>query len=277
MKAIKFNTQYQYLSSRKIFLFFSLVILTNIFSYAQENNTIEPLVTDRPDATESSSTVGKGTLQIETGGFYDSFEKNNTQTENFTYNTTLIRYGILDNVEFRLGWDFVEGTTKVNGNKLDNVSSGFSPLLVGLKVDISEEKDGMPEIALIGHVFPVFSASADYRPETTAVDFRLSLSHTLNEKSSLGYNIGAEWGNDSPEAAAIYTVAYGYSLSNQFGFYAELYGDLPEDSSANHYWDAGFTYLASNDLQFDVYFGTSITEGQDLLLAMGLSYRIRKI
>ena len=247
-----------------------------LFSFAQENDEIGAIVTDRPDATEASSTVGKGTLQIETGGLFESFEENNIKSEAYTYNTMLVRYGILDNIELRLGWNFVEGVTKVNGNTLDNVSSGLSPLLLGVKIDIAEEKDGMPEIALIGHVFPVFSASADFRPETTGIDFRFSLSHTLSEKSSLGYNIGAQWGDDSPEASAIYTLAYGYSLSEKFGFYAELYGDLPEDSSANHYWDAGFTYLASKDLQFDIYGGTSITKGQDLLLGIGLSYRMRK-
>ncbi|MFK7833253.1 MAG: transporter [Winogradskyella sp.] len=258
-------------------LILGTVLFSAVFSsFSQENKTVEPLVTDRPDATEASSTVGKGVLQFETGALYESFEDNNVKSEDFTYNTMLVRYGILDNLEFRLGWNFIEGQTTVNGNKLDDITSGLSTLLLGLKVDIAEENGAMPEIALIGHVFPVFSASTDYRPETTAVDFRLSLSHTLSEKSSLGYNIGAQWGNDSSEAAAIYTIAYGYSLSDKFGFYAELYGDLPEDSSANHYWDAGFTYLASNDLQFDIYGGTSITEGQDLLLGLGLSYRIRK-
>lgn len=249
---------------------------TSMFSFSQETNTSDALVTDRPDATEASSTVGKGILQFETGGLYESFEDNNVKSENYTFNTMLIRYGILDNLELRLGWDFVEGVTKINGNKLNNVTSGLSPLLLGMKIDITEEDGAMPEIALIGHVFPVFSASEDYRPEYTGVDFRLSLSHTLSEKSSLGYNIGAEWGNDSPEAAAIYTLAYGYSFTDKFGMYCELYGDLPEDHSANHYWDAGLTYLVCNDLQLDAYVGTSITEGQDLLLGMGFSYRVKK-
>nr|WP_321221182.1 transporter [uncultured Psychroserpens sp.] len=234
----------------------------------------DALVTDRPDATEASSTVGKGVFQIETGGLYESFENNSIQSEAYTFNTTLLRYGILDNLELRVGWDFVEGVTKVNGNKLNDVTSGFSPLLLGVKVDISEEKNGMPEIALIGHVFPLFSASNDYRPETTAIDFRFSFSHTLSQKSSIAYNLGAQWGNDSPEAAAIYTVAYGYSFTDKFGMYAELYGDLPEDSKANHYWDAGFTYLVSNDLQLDTYFGTSITKGQDILIGLGASFRL---
>ena len=254
-----------------------VTILFSINAFAQDDNgkLSNPLVTDRPDATEASSTVGKGVLQIESGGLYESFEVNSIKTENYTYNTTLIRYGLLDNLEMRLGWDFVEGVTKVNGAKLDDVTSGLSPLLLGIKLDIAEENGAMPEIALIGHVFPIFSASRDFRPKTTAVDFRFSLSHTLSENSSLGYNIGAQWGDDSSEASAIYTLSYGYSFSDKWGMYAEVYGDLPEDSSANHFWDAGLTYLASNDLQFDAYVGTSITEGQDILIGMGLSYRIK--
>lgn len=262
------------LSTKKILL--SLALLTcSLMSFTQDTPSLEPLVTDRPDATEASSTVGKGVLQFETGVQYEAFEQNSIKSEDYTYNTMLIRYGILENLEMRVGWDFVEGITKVNGNKLDNVTSGFSPLLLGMKLDIAEENGGMPEIALIGHIFPVFSASADFRPEYTGIDFRFSLSHTLSERSSLGYNIGAQWGNDSPEAAAIYTLAYGYSVSEKFGVYAEVYGDLPEDSSANHYWDAGCTYLVNNDLQLDAYVGTSITEGQDFLLGLGFSYRVR--
>ena len=161
--------------NNKHYILLLTFLLTVSFSYSQNQETNEALVTDRPDQTEASSTVGKGILQIETGGLYETFEDNNIKTENYTYNTTLVRYGILDNMELRVGWDFVEGVTKVNGNKLDNITSGFSPLLLGVKIDITEEKGAMPEIAFIGHIFPVFTASHDYRPETTGVDFRFSL------------------------------------------------------------------------------------------------------
>ena len=102
------------------FTYISLLLSTGVI-FAQDDikssKSLTPLVTDRPDATEASSTVGKGVFQIESGGLYESFEENSIQLENYTYNTTLLRYGLLDNVELRLGWDFVEGTTKVNGNK----------------------------------------------------------------------------------------------------------------------------------------------------------------
>ncbi len=250
-------------------------IVSGTFVYSQEElNSIGTIETDRPDATEASSTVPKNHLQFETGAFFETFEKNQIKTESFTYNTMLVRYGLSDNFELRLGWDFREEITYLNSQKMGDIASGLSPLLLGMKVYITEEKGWIPEVSLIGHIFLPFTASTDYRPETTGIDFRFSLSHTLSEKSSLGYNIGMAWGEDSPEASYIYTLAYGYSITDTFGAYVELYGDLPEDNRANHYWDAGLTYLISNNFQLDVSFGTSITEGQDLLLSAGASFRL---
>ena len=241
--------------------------------YAQDTDATEPMVTDRPDATESPLTVPKGTLQIETGGFYTSFEENDVKTETYGFNTTLIRYGVLKNLEFRLGWNFEETRFSQNGMELPDVLSGFSPLLAGMKVEVAEEDGWKPQIGLLGHLYLPFSASSDYRPETTGADFRFSFSHTLSEKSSISYNVGAAWGSDSPEVSYIYTLSYGLALAEKIGFYAEVYGDFPEDSRANHLWDTGFTYLAMPNLQFDVTVGGSITKGQDILLSTGVSYR----
>lgn len=245
--------------------------------FSQENLDSNPLlVTDRPDATEASSVVPKGSLQVETGGFYESFEENDLKFERSVYNTALLRYGLLDNLELRLGWNFEEQRVKKNGTLLGDVQNGLSPLLFGVKLAIAEEKNGFPEIAFIGHLFLPFTASKDFRPVTTGADFRFSLSHTLGEKSSIGYNLGAQWGDDNPEIAYIYTLAYGYSITDRFGFFAEVYGDFPEDSQANHLWDAGLTYLLRPNIQLDVSGGTSFTAGQDFLVSAGISFRIPK-
>jgi len=255
---------------------FLIVFITSSFSVfsQEEQQTLEALITDRPDQTESPNAMPKGFLQIETGAGFESFEDNNIKTEDFTLNTMLIRYGLLDNLELRLGWDFVEGKTKINGNAINNITSGFSPLLLGFKTEIAKEKGVLPEIGFLGHLYLPFSASTDYKPETTGVDFRFSFAHTLSEKSSLAYNLGAAWGNDSPEAAYVYTLVYGYSITDKLGAYVELYGDLPENNKANHLWNFGFTYLVSNNLQLDILGGTSITEGQDFMIAAGISFRI---
>lgn len=238
------------------------------------NVTSEPLVTDRPDATESPSTVAPGFIQVETGAFYESIEKNEIKSETYTFNTTLVRLGLLDNMELRIGWDFVEGQTSINGNTLTDVTSGFNPLLLGTKIAISEEKGWLPEIGLVGQLYLPFAASQDYRPETTGVDFRFSLAHSLSETSSIAYNIGAQWRDDSPEVAYKYSLSYGYSITEKLGAYVELYGDFPEDNKANHLWDAGLTYLISNNVQLDATVGSSFTTGQNILLSAGVSFRL---
>lgn len=255
-----------------LFTFYISISISTIFS--QEKTNPGTLVTDRPDATEAPTLVPKGYLQIETGALYEDSKENQFKQKTTTFNTTLLRYGLLDNFELRVGWDFAEVKTEINGTELDDIASGLSPLLLGAKIGVTEEKGWLPEIGLIGHLFLPFTAGADFRPETTGIDFRFSFAHTLSEKSSLAYNLGAEWGNDSPEAAYIYTIAYGYSVTDTFGFYAELYGDLPEDTSANHLWDAGLTYLLSNSIQLDATVGSGITKGQNLLLSAGVSVRL---
>ncbi|GAA4940427.1 hypothetical protein GCM10023314_11560 [Algibacter agarivorans] len=249
----------------------AIVLNSSFSSFSQEENTpLGALITDRPDATESPSTIPVGYIQVETGAFYESFEENNIKNDTYTFNTTLVRLGLLDNLELRLGWDFVEH--KING--FDNISSGFNPLLLGAKIAISEEKGCFPEIGFLGHLYLPFTAGKDYKPETTGVDFRFSFAHTLSENSSLSYNLGAQWGDDSPEAAYVYTIAYGLGLTAKLSAYAELYGDLPENNKANHLWDAGLTYLISDNVQLDATVGSSITKGQDILLSGGVSFRL---
>ncbi len=243
---------------------------------AQQDTSIPDLVTDRPDATEAPTVVPRGSVQVETGGFYTSFEDNNIQEETFTYNTALIRYGLLDNFELRLGWNLEESKTTVNGNTLNEIETGFSPLLLGMKVAIAQEKGWLPEIGLIGHIFLPFSANKEVRPEFTSTDFRFAFNHTLSKKSGLAYNLGAQWGDDSPEIAYIYTLAYGYSITEKLGAYVEVYGDFPEDNKANHFWDAGLTYAIAPLIQLDATIGQSITKGQDILLSAGVSFRIDK-
>ncbi len=252
--------------------FLTLISFKSVFS--QEKTNPGTLVTDRPDQTESPTLVPKGYLQIETGAFYEDAGEDAFKQKTTTFNTMLLRYGLLDNLELRVGWDFAETKTEINGTELDDIASGLSPLLLGAKIGITEEKGILPEIGLLGHLHLPFSAGNDFRPETTGVDFRFSFAHTLSKKSSLSYNLGAAWGDDSPEAAYVYTFVYGYSITDNLGVYVELYGDLPEDSRANHLWDAGFTYLLSDSIQLDATVGSGITEGQNLLLSAGVSVRL---
>ncbi len=247
------------------------------FTFSQEqDNQQAPIVTERPNASASPLTVPKKMLQIESGGSYTSFEENNLKTETYGYNTTLLRYGILDDFEFRLGINFQETRFTSNSTEADDKFSGFTPLMAGIKVEITDEDGWIPQLGLLGHLYLPFSAGSDYRPETTGGDFLFAFSNTLSEKSGLSYNLGAQWRDDSPEVAYVYTLSYGYAITDKVSLFAEVYGNFPEDSKANHFWDAGITYLLKPNIQLDAVVGRSITDGQDIFLGAGASFRIPK-
>lgn len=232
------------------------------------------MITDRPDETEAPSLVAKGYLQIETGFFYEERRYGNYHEKEWAYNTTLLRYGLFDNLELRLGTDVVQVREEINGREFNSTETGFVPLLLGAKIGIAEEEGWLPEIGFMGHLRLPFAASEDFRPENTGVDFRFAFTHTINDSSDLSYNLGAEWHNDESSPTYIYTVSYGYDLTDRLGIYAELYGDLPEDESADHFWDAGITYLLSQNFQLDAFVGTGINSSQHVWAGGGFSYRI---
>jgi hypothetical protein len=256
---------------------FPILIFVTTLSMAQQDDPVGSLVTDRPDATESPSLVRKNFLQIETGGFYTEDSDNGLTIKELTYNTTLLRYGLLDNFELRIGLDYRETEIGLQGSNQTIDLNGTSPLLLGAKIGIADGDGWKPKIAIMGHLTMPLTASSDYKPDNTGMDFRFAFDHTINDRSGIAYNVGARIEPGNPELQYLYTFAYGLDLTSAIGVYGELYGFFPENSSANHLWDAGFTYLANNDLQFDVTVGSGITGSQDLLLSAGLSYRFRDI
>ena len=115
----------------------SLLLFLTLYGFtvfAQETDAMGALITDRPDATEAPNLVRKGFLQLETGALYEEFEEGDIHQEVWTYNTGLLRYGLLDNLELRLGWDFQDVSTTINGMQLADIQSGFTPLLAGVKI-----------------------------------------------------------------------------------------------------------------------------------------------
>lgn len=249
-----------------------LVLPLGIF--AQDTTTTPPISTDRPGASNGSSLVSRGLLQYEVGGSYTSFEEMGLRSQTYEYHNSLFRYGVLENVELRLAFNFQEVWFSQNEQDLDTIRSGFSPLALGAKIKIIDEKGAIPKVTFIGNVVLPFTASSDYKPETTTANFVFAMTNTLSEKSSLTYNLGAQWGGDTSEAVYVYTLNYGYSISKALGLFAELYGNFPENSKSNHLWDAGIVYLVSNNVQLDLSAGTSITTGQDIFAALGASIRL---
>ena len=99
------------------------------------------------------------------------------------------------------------------------------------------------------------------------------MQHTLSEKASLSYNLGAEWDGKTARPTYIYTITNGLSLSDKTGFYYEVYGSITKNQTSEHNFDCGFTYLANYDIMLDISGGARFDDYNVNYISLGFSYR----
>lgn len=239
--------------------------LTLLFLFPLTLQAQESIQTDRPDQTESPSLTPKNFLQIETGLLY---EKTAGSSEAYSHPTVLWKYGINDNFELRM-------LTEFNTEKSEDENfSGPAPLTLGFKAKLTEEKKFLPKISFIGNLTLNKTGAKPFQTPYPAPAFRFLFQHTLSENWSMGYNLGAEWNGESPDATTIYTLSTAYSLTDKLGGFVEIYGYLNQFESADHRFDAGFNYLITDNLQIDASSGIGLSQiSPEYFLSCGISYR----
>ncbi|MBD3328000.1 transporter [Candidatus Peregrinibacteria bacterium] len=251
------------------------LITFSLLSKAQDK--VPELITDRPDQTESSSVVPHKSLQIETGFVMENNETDFIEQKSFAYNTTLLRYGLLENFELRLGMEYLGEKLSIKNTDTTNTIFGFSPIYTGFKIKIADEDGWRPEIAFLGGLVLPFTADKDFKPDYSAANIRFSFAHTLSDKFSIGYNLGAEWDGETAIPAYFYSVALGIGLTDKLGMFVEGYGLLPEEVDSENLFDAGFTYLLFPNFQLDLSGGIGLNDNAvDNFLSFGLTYRLPK-
>jgi hypothetical protein len=222
--------------------------------------------TDRPDQTECPYIVPAKHFQVEVGFNYESV---NQKEKKWILPTTLWKYGINEHFELRM-------ITEVNKNQTEGKSnSGFLPAEMGFKVRLMAEKGILPAISFISHLSLPNLSSKSFSTSYFAPNFRFTMLHTLSDRLTLSYNLGAEWDGEHPEPVFIYTLAPAYSFTNKIGGYIELYGFAPQHHRADHRADGGITYLLKNHIQLDVSGGFRITDNApEYYGALGFSIRL---
>lgn len=257
---------------KKIIILLAILIVVKLAKAQTEKPEI---VTDRPDQTEAPVLVPKGGLQVETGFILEKDKEQDVDATNFTYNTTLIKYGVNEHFELRFISEYLGEKTNIAEDPSQRIQ-GFSPLALGVKVKLAEEKKFWPQAAFIGHI-NLRSGSSEFQPYYTAVDFRFTFAHTLSDKFSLSYNLGAEWNGESPEATFIYTASLGYVVSERVGAFLEGYSFFAERGKADNRIDAGLTYKFSPVVQWDFSGGLGLSSNApDYFLSTGISFRLFK-
>ena len=240
-----------------------LLILWN-HGKAQDLPSIQ---TDRPDQTECPFITPKYYFQLENGF---SYEKTNKNSELIVAPTVLTRFGLNKFFELRLITEYV--VSKENATTYP----GINPVLIGFKTRLLEEKGIIPSTSLIAHIgFPDL-ASSQYGVNYYFPEFRFTMQHTISDKQSLSYNLGAEWHGVDKKPTFIYTLTSGYSLTETIGAYVEFYGFVPQTGKADHRFDLGLTYLFNPNHQLDVSGGFGLSAiSPEYYFALGYSFRFK--
>jgi Putative MetA-pathway of phenol degradation len=242
-----------------------ILLLTGMFSsYAQDLPSIQ---TDRPDQTECPFITPKGYFQFENGFAY---ERASTNSNEIVAPTVLTKFGINDHFELRLI------TTFLIEKEFSKRISGINPILIGFKTRLFEEKGLLPLTSFIGHIGIPKLGTKNFKTRYYAPEFRFTMQHTISQKQTVSYNLGAEWNGWSAEPTFVYTLTTGYSFSEKISGYIELYGFIPQFEKPDHRFDGGLNYLINPNHQLDVSAGLGMSEtSADYFVSLGYSFRFK--
>lgn len=241
------------------------VFLLSILSAGVNLTQAQVINTDRPDQTESSSTVPARSLQIESGMLVGFSEGSTFSERQILAPTTLIRFGLFRFAEIRM-LSQVEHFKSISDNK---EQLGISDFEIGTKIQLFRKAQSNTEVAVLSHLV-IPSGSTILTNGTEGVISKLSVSHALTEDLGIGYNIGYDYfGAGSGDLT--YSLALGYSISNKVAIYIEPFGELNNMKKYVSNFDAGFTYLFSDHLQGDFSFGTGLNHKMNYA-SVGVSY-----
>jgi hypothetical protein len=237
---------------------------------------VPPLVTDRPDQTESPVVVPRGMVQFEAGGLYEVANAGAGRVTSVA--SLLVRAGLFGRVELRLGFLGWQRATSTGADP----RAGLGDLSVGTKVGL-RDGDGLdPAVAVLASaVVPV--GHRDFRAAGVDPELRVALAHELGGAFSLGYNVGGAWvttaggGTESSHVEGLYTLTVGRSFGGRLGAFVEVFGNVaPSDAHpSSHAIDGGLTLGLRPNVQLDAAVGVGLDAASpDWFLGFGIAVRV---
>ncbi len=246
----------------------------------------QAMVADRPDFTEATSTVGVGVFQFEFGYTFGVDDADGTTTLAHSYGEPLLRVGFLaDQLEFRVGASAATLSTESHGRTA--TESGLEDLYLGVKLAFAEQRGIFPAMAILPQVTlatgsDAFSAGRSLPGVNFLYSWDLTGAVSLAGSTQVNAAVGDQ---DQDYREWAQSLSCGVALGEHTGLYGEWYAfvpsglDVPAGRSGKqteHYVNSGFTWLANEDLQWDIRVGLGLNDAaEDLYVGAGLVFRIR--
>ena len=243
---------------KKVFFIFLIVCFA-------QNAISQTIQTDRPSAqTESSSTVYKNAFQVEYG-ITSSFIEDNI--DNIVLPSSLYRFGISKKVEFRISNDLIFSD--------DFKEITIAPLQFGSKIQLIK-KDKI-KLAFLSMITMTNLKAEDKSQLFQNISTKIIGSNKLNDKFNIGYTLGHNLNPIKEKNDINYYLLLSFGASEKITSFIEFYGYMNYKSEIRNSssFDFGLAYLINNQLQIDLYMGSSISTNE-YFGAIGISYLFLK-
>jgi hypothetical protein len=122
-----------------------------------------------------------------------------------------------------------------------------------------------------------FKGSGDFKRSDSGAVTIISAVKDLGAVGGLTVNYINDYSGSFSDSNHGYTIAWGYNFSDKWGAFIEEYATYSGVSKEwNHAIDTGFSYLANNDLMYDIAFGVDLERNtHQEYIAIGFSWRTK--
>ncbi len=252
-----------------------VVLIALIKAVVPEVAASQSIGTDRPDFVESSSTVGKGNVQIEGSVAFDETTTLGVEVENFT-TPFLFRVGIADRWELRLESDWFIRSTLDDGAAPEVTTQGISDFAVGVKwAFFAPETGSAPAMAALVHL-DLPTGSDAFGGKGVRPSLRVVAEWALGDWG-IGVMPGILYDRDGDErfVSGIFGAVVGRGLTDSVRAFVEIaFEQIASDQRGGNvgFVDFGGTFLLNPRWQLDAAAVVGLTDQSlDYGFTFGLS------
>ena len=227
---------------KKAFLYVILAFVS-ILCYAQEE--LPTVVPDRPGNTYGVDVTPLHKLIWDNGV---GFESSPDGAQTITLNTTILRYGIFENMELRVGTDFLMYKNDAAMKRI----FGINPLYFGTKLKVYEGTRILPSIGLLAELKSPHVGSKDLLPTHLAPSMYVLFEHQITNWLGIGYNVGEKWDDESATPTTFLALSLNFSFNDNLGAFVETYNNIHPEDENEYMTEIGFTWLVSRRVQLDI-------------------------
>ena len=251
--------------------FFCLVLLMTISIGVFSQNDESTISADRPGMSTGTDIMPLHKVQWETGVAFDWEHRGGEKQETFTINNTLLRYGLTNFAEIRLGMDFQYFRDRL----VDYDVWGVTPLNFGTKIKVYEGSKYLPSISFLANVVAPHLGTKAFCPAHLAPSMHLLFSNTITDWFGLGYDVGCYWDGFSPVPSTFVAVCFGFCVTDNFGVFVESYNSFTRWQTPECSFDFGFNWLVHRRVQLDMAANLNFNEIKNYTnISLGVSWLI---